>query len=172
MINRFTLSKNPTGKSHVHILTQAAILRYNSLPFRSITKCSPSIADALDVGTWSGLEIYIGIICACLPNFNSLLKPVYAWMGSRTQSPHTAGTTSGGGSGFHSRVHKDEQSGLGQTIRATTVIEIEEHGSHGHHMSNASSDGLIGQGSAVGSVQEIELGIIGTSNTTCGRAWS
>lgn len=130
------------------------------------------IADALDVGTWSGLEIYIGIICACLPNFNSLLKPFYAWMGSRTQSPHTAGTTSGGGSGFHSRGYKDEQSGLGSRIRATTVIQIEEHGSHAHHMSNASSDGLIGQESALGSAQEIELGMIGTANTTCERAWS
>lgn len=143
MINRFTLSQNPT-------------------------------ADGLEVGTWSGLEIYVGIICACLPNFNSLLKPVYAWMGCRTQSPHTGGTTSrsGAGSAFHGRSRKDEQSVLGSTIRATTVIQIEEHGSHGHSLSNGSSDGLIGQDCAVASAQDIELGMVTTANTTCERAWT
>jgi hypothetical protein len=93
-------------------------------------------------------------------------------MGSRSQAPHTAGTTSGGASAFHSRGHKDEQSVLGSRIRATTVIQIEEHGAHGHSMSNGSSDGLIGQEGYLGTAQDIELGMVGTANTTCERAWS
>lgn len=140
-----------------------------STPVHDLTLCT---VDFIDVGTWSGLELYVGIICACLPNFNSLLKPVYAWMGSRIHSSKPSGNDSGIGSGRYRRGHSEEQFGLERRIRATTVIDVEENRSNGESMSiGRGGGGDFGNDGAVFRMQEIELGTT-TNGTISGRAWS
>lgn len=125
------------------------------------------IAGFLDVGTWSGLELYVGIICACLPNFNTLLKPVYAWVGSRAQSSHPSRNEDRGiGSWSHHRGHDEEEFG----IRATTVIDVEEHSSIGESMS-IDRGRCLSQDRDIYMMQEMEVGRT-TVSATCGRAWS
>lgn len=92
-------------------------------------------------------------------------------MGSRTQSPRPLANESGGSSGHHRRTDEDEQYVLGRSIRATTVIDVEEHSSHGESMSiDRGADGFGQDGAAV-RMQEIELSMA-TNRTICGRAWS
>lgn len=89
-------------------------------------------------------------------------------MGSRAQSPRPSGNESaGGGSGSHRRGHDEEEFG----IRATTVIDVEEHSSNDESISMTMSLDHIGGLSRDGVVlmmQEIEG--ITTVSTTCGRA--
>lgn len=92
-------------------------------------------------------------------------------MGSRTQSPHPGANESGGSSGRHRRGDDEEQFGLGRTIRATTVIDVEEHSSNGESMSIDRGVGGFGQDGAAVRMQEIELGMA-TNSTNSGRAWS
>ncbi|ETS81013.1 hypothetical protein PFICI_06015 [Pestalotiopsis fici W106-1] len=79
-------------------------------------------ADFVDVGIWSGLELYVGIICACLPNFHSLLKPVYARIGSffasKTKGPQSA---SSGSRNSHERKYVLP---IAETGPKSTTVEI------------------------------------------------
>lgn len=88
-------------------------------------------------------------------------------MGSRVQSPRPSGNESGvGGSRSYRRGHDEEEFG----IRATTVIDVEEHSSNGESMSIDRSGG-ISQDVAGFMMQEIEVGTT-KNRTICERAWS
>ncbi len=58
-------------------------------------------ADFVPVAIWSGLELYVGVVCACLPSIHSLLSPVLAcfnptrWAGSSVRSPLSGSSGSG-----------------------------------------------------------------------------
>ncbi|KAK2599438.1 hypothetical protein N8I77_011192 [Diaporthe amygdali] len=126
--------------------------------------------DFVDIGIWSGIELYVGMICACLPNFYTLLKPVNARMGSWAQSSRPGGSGSWGGSRSHRHLQDEEEPDTGHAIRATTVINVEEHGSNSKRVSITNGYGP-GQNDAVNRVQGIELGTM-MKGTTYGRAWS
>lgn len=123
-------------------------------------------ADFVEVGIWSGLELDVGIICACLPNFHSLLKPVYAWLGSRTR--HSRSGPSGSAGKYHRRPDDVEQSGPENIIQATTVVVVDDHNTKGGFIHPIV--GGRGEDDAA-AVQEIELGT-SVKGTTSGRAWS
>lgn len=125
-------------------------------------------ADFVEVGIWSGLELYVGIICACLPNFHSLLKPVYAWMGARTRHSHSG--TGGSRSKYHRRLDDVEQSSPEHMIQATTVVVIDEHHTKGGFI-NSGGGGCGGNDVAGITLQGIELGTQ-VQGSTSGRAWS
>ncbi|KAI0505356.1 hypothetical protein F5B22DRAFT_628298 [Xylaria bambusicola] len=62
--------------------------------------------DFVEVGIWSGLELYVGIICACLPNFYYLLTHGFAWICLRVSTfgatkSHSCDPRSGTGSDQH-----------------------------------------------------------------------
>ncbi|KAL1877449.1 hypothetical protein Daus18300_002435 [Diaporthe australafricana] len=134
-----------------------AVSLYRLTTIDEFTLSHNPTSDFVEVGIWSGLELDVGIICACLPNFHSLLKPVYAWMGTRTWHSDSGRS----GRKHHRRLHDVEQSGPDQMIRATTVVVVKEQG----------TKGAFSDSSDRGTVQEIELG--GSVNgTTGGRAWS
>ncbi|KAF2968351.1 hypothetical protein GQX73_g5201 [Xylaria multiplex] len=86
--------------------------------------------DFVEVGIWSALELYVGIICACLPNSYHLFKPSFAWISlklstsTKTNSP-SSGPSSGNGEHHHD-LH-DKMSGSGHTIHVTTMVSIEKH---------------------------------------------
>ncbi|KAI1779826.1 hypothetical protein F4818DRAFT_437127 [Hypoxylon cercidicola] len=86
-------------------------------------------ADFVDVGIWSSLELYVGIICACLPNFHSLLQPFYKWVGltfnSRSKLSQPPSGRSGGGVGPNNRNIHDEESGSELVICTTTTVELD-----------------------------------------------
>ncbi|KAH6646169.1 hypothetical protein BKA67DRAFT_541154 [Truncatella angustata] len=112
--------------------------------------------DFVDVGVWSGLELYVGIICACLPNFHSLLKPVFAWMDSRlssrtTPSNHDVGAA-GGTRWRHSRL-VDTKFDPEPTIRATTTVNVAHH--HPELQGNLHNSSTEDN---AGSIEHIELG--------------
>ncbi|KAI0842642.1 hypothetical protein F5Y06DRAFT_131966 [Hypoxylon sp. FL0890] len=124
-------------------------------------------ADFIDVGIWSGLEIYVGITCACLPNFHYLLKPMNAWLSSlpccRTRSLRPAGSdpsNAGGHSGYLDKTKLGSE-------RATTVTTVDGRPPASESQTQLSS-------SAWGDITEsvdIELGVRNTGGTS-GTAWS
>lgn len=123
----------------------------------------------MEVGIWSGLDLDVGIICACLPNFHSLLKPVCAWLGSRTRHSHS-GTNASAGK-YHRRPDDVEQSGPENIIRATTVVVVNDYSTKGGFI-NSIGGGRGENGAGADSiVQGIELAT-SANGTTSGRAWS
>ncbi|KAL7624459.1 hypothetical protein AAE478_006024 [Parahypoxylon ruwenzoriense] len=125
--------------------------------------------DFVDVGIWSGLELYVGIICACLPNFHSFLKPVYAWLGLSSSSRATPSYPTSGGSGSSSgRPHRPDgaRSGSEAMICATTTVDVKEHRLEDQmHLSSPGWDDMTR------SMEEIELGTR-RKGATSGSAWS
>lgn len=124
--------------------------------------------DFVEVGIWSWLELDVGIICACLPNFHSLLKPVYAWLSSRTR--HSRSGNSGSAGKYRRRLDDVEQSGPENIIQATTVVVVNDYRTKGSFI-NPIGGGLGENGAAGNTVQGIELGT-SVKGMTSGRAWS
>jgi hypothetical protein len=129
--------------------------------------------DFVEVGIWSGLELYVGIICACLPHLHSLLKPVYAWVGvmSGKSTQNSSGPSGGvGSSGGSSQRHwrlQDVNSGPrlahGGRIQATTTVDVKQHRSESQvHL------GTVDMGP---DVEEIELSTK-TRGQAKGAAWA
>ncbi|KAI1078725.1 hypothetical protein F5B20DRAFT_547059 [Whalleya microplaca] len=87
-------------------------------------------ADFVDVGVWSGLELYVGIICACLPNFYHLLKPVYARLNNLYYSLYPTDSGPGSSSEYNEPLH-DVKSGSDSMSRETmampAAVDIEQH---------------------------------------------
>lgn len=144
-------------------LNEAISLR---LPPTSNTPNHPG--DFVEVGIWSGLDLDVGIICACLPNFHSLLKPVCAWLGSQTR--HSRSGTSASAGKNHRRPDDVEQSGQENIIRATTVVVVNDYSTKGSFI-NPIGGGRGENGAAGNTVEGIELGT-SVKGTTSGRAWS
>lgn len=96
---------------------------------------------------------------------------MYAWIGTRLKSPRPGANESGTSSGRHRRGDDEEHFVFGRTIRATTVIDVEEHSSNGESMSIDRGVSGFGQDGAPVRMQEIELSMA-TNKTICGRAWS
>jgi hypothetical protein len=124
--------------------------------------------DFVDVGIWSGLELYVGIICACLPHFNNLLKPVYVCLGiSSGKSSRDSGPSGGAGSSGGSRRpwHRhDPDSPSGARIQAITTVDVKQHRTESQvHLEAADITGI--------EVEEIELGTKRQGETR-GAAWS
>jgi uncharacterized membrane protein YgcG len=97
--------------------------------------------DFVEVGIWSGLELYVGIICACLPHLHSLFKPVYKKLGlsssdsgRRSEEPSGGTNSSSGGSsaGRHWRFHGDQKSKPDSTIQVTRTIDMHTSESQTH----------------------------------------
>ncbi|KAI1174937.1 hypothetical protein F4777DRAFT_552477 [Nemania sp. FL0916] len=87
-------------------------------------------ADFVQVGIWSGLELYVGIICACLPNFYRLLKPAFNWTNLKfSMTPTIIKSSSGGSSSenkaYHYQSH-EKMPDLEHGIHATTTVNVEE----------------------------------------------
>ncbi|KAI0913887.1 hypothetical protein F4823DRAFT_468468 [Ustulina deusta] len=126
-------------------------------------------ADFVEVGIWSGLELYVGIICACLPNFYHLLKPVFAWIGLKLSTPtatnsHPDGPSSGNGE-HHQHLH-DKMSSSDHIIHAKTTGNIEEYLLESQvHLS------APGMADVTRISEEIELGVRKTGETKA-TAWS
>ncbi|KAI0377676.1 hypothetical protein F5Y04DRAFT_263932 [Hypomontagnella monticulosa] len=132
-----------------------SIYRLTTINYFTLSQ-NPTL-DFVKTGTWGGLEIFVGIICACLPNFHSLLRPVYGWIGLSSLKPKTYATgKSGNSSHHHSRMH-DTKSG----IRATTTITVNAEQSPSESQEHLSRPY---RGDTGGSV-EIELG-------TRSKGWS
>ncbi|KAI1822619.1 hypothetical protein F4861DRAFT_379498 [Xylaria intraflava] len=102
-------------------------------------------ADFIDVGIWSGLELYVGIICACLPNINHLLRPVYVRLGLMRSSPQPEV-----GAQQHGREAKTSSEDM---IHAMTTVRIEHHQSESQVYLNSS-----GGRNTTTSSDDIELG--------------
>ncbi|KAI1634613.1 hypothetical protein F4809DRAFT_651712 [Biscogniauxia mediterranea] len=85
--------------------------------------------DFVDVGIWSGIEIYVGIICACLPNFHYLFKSACKRFSvsslSRTKPPYPT-RSDPGNTGGHPHPSDGARSGSEIMIRATTTIDVVE----------------------------------------------
>ncbi|KAI0599540.1 hypothetical protein F4775DRAFT_591328 [Biscogniauxia sp. FL1348] len=113
--------------------------------------------DCVDVGIWSGIEIYVGIICACLPNFHYLLKSAFKRCSisslSRTKLSYPTSSDPGGSSG---RPHRSDgaRSGSEIMIRATTTIDVVESWEDDRvHLRNH------GWGDTTESTEGVELGM-------------
>ncbi|KAI9170587.1 Satratoxin biosynthesis SC23 cluster protein [Paramyrothecium foliicola] len=126
--------------------------------------------DFVDVGIWSGLELYVGIICACMPHIHNLLRPIYVCLGvSSTKSkPSSSGPCDGAGSsGNSSQRHwrlQDANSGFDGRIQATTTVDVKQYRSE--------SQTNLSPGTDMGyQAEEIELGTK-TKGETRGKAWS
>ncbi|KAI1432260.1 hypothetical protein GGR50DRAFT_697211 [Xylaria sp. CBS 124048] len=117
-------------------------------------------ADFIDVGIWSGLELYVGIICACLPNIHHLLRPLYQWLGRKFSSGAIL-------SGRHSRA-RDAKVSSEDMIHAMTTVKIEHHQSESQVQLSSSSNGAR---NTPGSVEDVEFGRnkMGETNVT---VWS
>ncbi|KAI0554355.1 hypothetical protein F4679DRAFT_528077 [Xylaria curta] len=86
-------------------------------------------ADFVEVGIWSGAELHVGIICACLPNFSHLLKPVFAWIGlklSTLKATKPCSSDSGCVNGLDCRHLHNKMSASDHIIHMTTSATIEE----------------------------------------------
>ncbi|KAI1739909.1 hypothetical protein F4680DRAFT_420537 [Xylaria scruposa] len=86
-------------------------------------------ADFIGVGIWSGLQLYVGIICACLPHFYLPLKPVFAWIGlklSTFRATKPCSSDSGSGNGPEPRHLHNKLSASDRMYHITTSTTIEE----------------------------------------------
>ncbi|KAI0479825.1 hypothetical protein F4859DRAFT_529959 [Xylaria cf. heliscus] len=111
-------------------------------------------ADFVDVGIWSGLELYVGIICACLPNFHHLLKRVYAWIKLKTTLSGVDYSYSNGNKSEHQEPLPSIKYRSNSDIIATTTIEIEHQQSESQvHLNGTNTEGIMQ------SSEEIELGV-------------
>ncbi|KAI0418926.1 hypothetical protein F5X98DRAFT_336709 [Xylaria grammica] len=126
-------------------------------------------ADFVEVGIWSGLELYVGIICACLPNFHHLFKPVFAWIGlklSNSTAPKSYPGGPGSGDGEHDRHLREKMSGSDHMIYATTTVNIEQYQPESQEHLSAPSIADVTRVS-----EDIELGL-GKNGETRAAAWS
>ncbi|KAI3320289.1 hypothetical protein HD806DRAFT_538478 [Xylariaceae sp. AK1471] len=82
----------------------------------------------VDVSIWSGLELYVGIICACLPNIHHLLRPVYVWLGLMLPSiaKYSHSHSAGGSTGPYHRLNEVKAS-KEDMIHAVTTIDVQQH---------------------------------------------
>lgn len=127
------------------------------------------VVDFIPVSIWSSLELHVGIICACLPSFHSLLKPVFAWLGFESSSSKAnSGFNSGGSNISGGRHHRlpDAESSPESVIRVTTTVEIGNHRSESkvylHEPGKSENPGII---------EHIELNRIENGETR-GSAWN
>ncbi|KAI0968281.1 hypothetical protein F4678DRAFT_443903 [Xylaria arbuscula] len=83
-------------------------------------------ADIVEVGIWSALELYVGIICACLPNFYHLFKHAFTWIGLKLSTFRSTKSYSGDPSGNGSDHHLHMKvSASDQMFHMTTTASIE-----------------------------------------------
>ncbi|KAI0479211.1 hypothetical protein GGR56DRAFT_665046 [Xylariaceae sp. FL0804] len=113
----------------------------------TFTLSSNPTADFVPLATWGGLEVYVAIICACLPNFHTLWKALYARLKISREYLHSS----------------DVELGANTKITATTTVFIEQHPAD-------SEEFQLHQGSHTGGAVGIELGA--RNNGTSGFAWS
>ncbi|KAI1381967.1 hypothetical protein F4677DRAFT_400427 [Hypoxylon crocopeplum] len=153
-----------------------AVSFYRLTTINRFTLSQNPTADSVDVAIWTGLELYVSVICACLPNVNYLLKPVYAWLSRLSSSTSSAsikssqmsfdlidalssrerpssptGSRSGNNSGYHGYPYNTKSS-LEPMIRMTTMVDVEQLRSESQEYLNNP-----GWGNTIGSV-EMDLG--------------
>ncbi|KAI2628239.1 hypothetical protein GGS21DRAFT_492888 [Xylaria nigripes] len=122
-----------------------------SLRKRILSAIMFAFADFVDVGIWSGLELYVGIICACLPNINHLLRPVYEWLGLMRKRPAPS-YSSGANTGPQNHVREAKVSSE-DLIHAMTTVRIEHHQSESQVHLNDNVERTMAASS-----EDIELG--------------
>ncbi|OTA90489.1 hypothetical protein M434DRAFT_397938 [Hypoxylon sp. CO27-5] len=105
---------------------------YRLRTINQFTQSQNPTLDFLEVGIWSGLENYVGITCACLPNFHYLRKPVNAWLNRlsyhKTRSSGPTDGRSGIGSG-HPGSLDNTKFGSDRTTTTATTVDVERHAS-------------------------------------------
>ncbi|KAI1416291.1 hypothetical protein F5Y13DRAFT_155003 [Hypoxylon sp. FL1857] len=92
---------------------------------------NPTI-DFVPVGLWAGLELNVGVICACLPSLYPLLKSVYAWLSlmsySKTSPSCPTNSCSSNNYGHHDYLDDRKLSSESMAPETTrTTIHIEQH---------------------------------------------
>ncbi|KAI1491649.1 hypothetical protein F5X96DRAFT_630396 [Biscogniauxia mediterranea] len=65
-----------------------SIVRLTCIP--KFTISVNTTLDAVPAILWSGLELYVGIICACLPSIYPLVAPVFSWVDNYFSPPQPA----------------------------------------------------------------------------------
>lgn len=140
-IGTFTTTTNPTSKpTPVHQLYPER----ESTAHKEPAPSDMTAGDFVDVGIWSGIEIYVGCLCPCLPAIRVLLMRYWArWTGwttsgSESNLQHQARLQAS--SVQRNRLRKQSQGESAQVHDGDATLVLQSNVCYASYLHSVSSD--------------------------------